>query len=617
MSWRLKGNLVHKPGAGSKPVRSEGQPRNRWLSLAVCLFLALAVWAVFGQTLQHAFVNYDDDVYVYDNPKIAQGLSLDGAVWAFKNLTAGFWHPLTWLSLMADGQFYGLRAGGYHLSNVLCHMANTLLLFVLLYRLTGALWRSGVVALLFGVHPLHVESVAWIAERKDVLSTLFWMLTLLFYARCARVRAAAGKEPASGNKDSFAFLRSPFYWFALLCFACGLMSKPMVVTLPLVMLLLDYWPLQRFTVDNLRFTFPRLVWEKLPFFVLALAGGWLTLYAEKGVGALPDGAVYPFKLRAANAALSGIRYLWQTVWPARLAVIYPYPKSCSIGLVLVSGLLLALISLGVLRVSRRHPYLAVGWFWYVITLVPVSGLIQVGNHSRADRYTYVPLIGIFLMTVWGAVELCGSWRCRRALLGFAAAAILAGLMAGAYVQTGYWKDSVSLWTHTLAYTSGNASAHNNLGAVLAARAKWDEAVEHYERALQLDPGYALAHYNLGSVLARQGKLDEAISHYERALQFKPDSAETHNNLGNALGRQGKLDEAISHYERALQLKPDSAEVHNNLGNALARRGRWNEAVQQLQQALNLATTQNNPALLEAIRARLKSWQRALPQPQTP
>ena len=439
--------VKHQPSPG-KQIRPRPKPtadgdsafprgarqHERWRTVVTCLLLTLAVWVVFGQTLQHEFVNCDDDVYVTDNPHVSAGWTWNGVGWAFSNLQAGFWHPLTWLSFMTDAQFHGLRARGFHLTNVLLHLANTLLLFLLLRKLTNAHWGSAFVAAVFAVHPLHVESVAWVSERKGLLSTSFFLLSLWAYAKCMK----SGEWQVTGNAwrlvSLVTRLSSSFYWGALFFFACGLMSKTMVVTLPLVMLLLDYWPLRRFEPSTLNAmarrneaettqpsTILRLVLEKVPFLALALAAGWLTYHAEKSIGALSHGDAIPLTHRLANAGLSAVWYLWRTIWPAELAVFYPYTGSFSTAWVVGSLLLLVAISLLALWLGRRHPYLVVGWFWYLVTLSPVSGLIQVGAHARADRYTYVPALGIFLIVGWGLGELCGHWRHRRALLVVASA----------------------------------------------------------------------------------------------------------------------------------------------------------------------------------------------------
>ena len=548
-----------------KASQWESGSRDHWVLIAVCIFLALAVWAIFGQTLEFGFVDYDDNQYVYDNPQITHGVNLKAILWAFTHVHSSNWHPLTTLTHMFDCQVYGLHPWGHHLGNVLGHGMAAILLFLALQEMTGALWRSAFVAAVFAVHPLHVESVAWISERKDVLSALFFMLTLVAYRHYARRQ----ESPGTG---AWSFLRSPAYWLTLLLFALGLMSKPMLVTLPVVLLLLDWWPLQRFTIHNERSTITQLVWEKTPFLLLSTASCAATIWAQK------DAVMYlqklGFPLRLGNALVSYAVYIGQMIYPAGLAVLYPHPANhlapWRIG---VCVLFLLLVSAGIAAGSRKHPFLLVGWLWYLGMLVPVIGLIQVGPQAMADRYTYLPQIGLYIIVAWGSVDLCGSWRYRRVLLGAGAAAILAALLVLAHVQTTYWKNGVSLMTHAIACTSDNSIAHSNLGITLTRQGKLPEAIQHFERTIQLKPDDAGAYDNLGVALARQGKLPEAIQHFERAIQLKPGFADAHYNLGLALTSQGKLAEAIQHYERAIQLKPDYEEAYNNLGVALARQGK--------------------------------------------
>ena len=620
----LESPVANRISCGHKPMpqKTNGQPLTRWRPVILCIVLMLGVWIVFGQTLRHEFVNADDDVYVTENVHVAAGLTSAEIRWAFTNLQAGFWHPLTWLSLMADAQVHGLRAGGFHFTNVLLHALNTTLLFGLLRRMTGSHWRSAFVAALFAVHPLHVESVAWISERKGLLSTCFFLLSLWAYASYAQdltgeqlLKSADGKRPIRPLSH-----RVTFYLLALLCFTCGLMSKTMVVTLPLVMLLLDYWPLGRLNISTFKTgpsSFRRLVWEKTPFFCLALAAGWLTLRAEKDIGALAQGESLPMQLRLANAAISNLRYVSQTVWPTDLTVFYPSPTSFPTGLVLSSLLLLGLISLAAIWFGRRYPYLLAGWLWYLITLAPVSGLIQVGGHARADRYTYIPLIGIFLLVSWGLAKWCGSWRFRRKVLGLTGVAVVIGLLIVAQAQTTHWRDSVSLWTHALACAPDNPEARHNLGDALAAQGQWPEAARQYERALQLKPDHVLAHDALGVALASQGRLDEAISHFERAVQLKTNFAVGRYNLSIALASKGRLTEAMQQCEAAIRLKPDYAEAHQNLAVALASQGKMTEATSHFQQAIQLAIAQGKTALADTIRQRFALYQTNPPQSATP
>ena len=469
MSRRTTGRLSRRresacpPGftadSGVQPPPPEAQTQNRLLNFAVCLFLALAVWAVFGQTLHHSFV-YDDGGYVYENPAITKGLHWKGVVWAFTHSHGGNWHPLTTLSHMLDCQLFGLNPRGHHLTNVLLHTASVLLLFLVLRKMTGALWRSAFVAAVFAIHPLGVESVAWVAERKDVLSGLFFMLTLWAYMRYTQKQAARSQSP-------FSFVLSPAYWLALLLFALGLMSKPMLVTLPLVLLLLDYWPLRRFAMDDSRFTIGQLACEKIPFLLLAAADSIATVWAQHGAHAIMSGQVLDVRARMGNALISYASYLGQMIYPAGLVVLYPHPGNrLSVWRVGLSLLVLIFISAGVLVGRRKWPYAVVGWLWYLGMLVPVIGLVQVGVQARADRYTYLPQIGLYLLVAWGLVDLMGRWRGRKVVLGIAGGLALGGLSVAARVQTAYWKDSIRLWRHAVDVNAHNALAHDSLGVAL-------------------------------------------------------------------------------------------------------------------------------------------------------
>jgi tetratricopeptide (TPR) repeat protein len=566
-------------GTGSNASQLGGASRRHWISIAVCIFLALAVWAIYSQTLRFSFVYFDDNEYVFDNPHITQGLNLKAIRWAFTHVHSHNWHPLTTLTHMFDCQVYGLHPWGHHLGNVLLHGTVAILLFVVLQQMTGALWRSAFVAAVFAVHPLHVESVAWISERKDVLSALFFMLTLMAYVRYVRIKG-------SGTEATWSFLRFPAYWVTLLLFALGLMSKPMLVTLPFVLLLLDWWPLQRFTPHNTRPGIAQLVWEKVPFLLLSAASCPVTIWAQKDIVRSLEQVSLPFRI--GNALVSYAAYVGQMIYPVGLAVLYPYSENhlapWKVG---VSLLFLLFVSTGAAVGWRKHPFLLVGWLWYLGMLVPVIGLVQTGNQAMADRYTYLPQIGLYIMVAWGAVDLVGSWRYGRAVLAAGASAILATLLVLAHVQTSYWKNGVSLMTHAIACTSNNYLAHDNLGAVLATQGKMVEAVEHLERAVRLRPGYADAHYNLGTALAAQGKTNEAVEEYERAIQLRPDYAEAYNNLGDMLAAQGKTNEAIEKYERATQLKPDYDDAYYSLGNVLASHGKMTQAMEEYRRAIQI------------------------------
>ncbi len=596
--------------AGPASIAQTSDRGTSLASAAVCVFLLLAVFAVFGQTATHNFVNFDDEAYVYDNGHVKGGLTSAGTAWAITTYYSSNWHPLTWLSHMLDCQLYDLKPGGHHLTNVLLHAATTVLLFLAVQQMTGALWPSAWVAAVFAIHPLRVESVAWVAERKDVLSGLFFMLTLWFYARYVQRTASWGR-----------------YLLVLASFALGLTAKPMLVTLPFVLLLLDYWPLGRMqgvdgapgtgrgsvNEDNpYATTSPlRLVVEKIPLFVIATAACVVTLAAQRG--AISSLERLPFPSRVANAAMAYVAYLGKMLYPGGLAVPYPLPKGPPPAWELVSavGVLLA-ISTAVFVVRRKCPYLLFGWLWYLGTLVPVIGLVQVGSQSMADRYTYLTQIGLYMAIAWGVGEISGSRHYLHLPFAAISAMVLGGLMICAWQQTRYWHDSETLMTHTLACTSHNYMAHYILGLDLADRGRLDEGIVHYQRALEIEPGSAEAHNNLGLALAGRGQLDEAISHYQTALKIKPVYAEAQYNLAYAMCRHGQVAEGIAHYQSGLEIEPDDAKAHYALGIMLAGRGQVAEAITHYQKALDLASRQNDRALTDAIRAQIKLHQSDAP-----
>jgi protein O-mannosyl-transferase len=538
--------------------------------LLIALALIVVTIAVYAGASKNDFVSYDDPKYVTENSTVSAGLTARGVSWALTTGTDANWFPLTWLSHMLDVQLYGTNAGGHHLTNVALHVANTLLLFGVLYWTTGALWRSGFVAALFAVHPLHVESVAWVAERKDVLSTLFMMLTLWAYVWYVR-------SP-----------RASRYALVLLLFALGLMSKPMLVTLPCVLLLLDVWPLERVSfAANQRSTALRLVREKIPLFALAIVSSVVTFLVQRRGGAVVGLDAFPLSLRVENALVSYVAYIGKMLWPSRLAAFYPYPEFLSAGLVAGALLVLIAVSVVVIRARRRHPYFPVGWLWYLGTLLPVIGLVQVGNQAMADRYTYVPMIGLLIIAAWGIPDLVARSRYRSIALSSAAVLVIAANAITARAQVSNWRNSTTLFSHALAVTRDNHIAENNLGRALAADGKIPEAVAHYTEALRIRPGYATAHTNLGAALMKQGKLDEAIAHFREGLRLKPDLAEAHMDLAAALASQGKADEAIGHYAEAVRLKPDFAEAQGNWGLVLAGQGKPDEAITHYEEALRL------------------------------
>jgi len=561
--------------------------RGHLLTLLVCLVLILATSAVYWHVTGHDFVNLDDNVYVYENRHVQNGLTVDSMIWAFTTTHAGFRIPLTWLSLMLDFELYGLNAGGYHLTNLLLHIANVLLVFFILKLMTGAPWRSGFVAALFALHPLHVESVAWVTERKDVLSTLFWLLTMWGYL---------GYVERPGMRR---------YLLIIVSFTLGLMAKPMLVTLPFVLLLLDYWPLGRFQVGQsadapaapvqvpIKPGQPMsavlsLVWEKIPLFALVAVSSVVTFLAQKSAGAVAHLETWSIRIRIANGLVSYVKYLGKMIWPHPLAVFYPHPgSSLPMWQAAGAGLLLVTISVMVLRASRRHPYLMVGWLWYLGTLVPVIGLVQVGPQAMADRFTYIPLIGLYIVIAWGVPEIVPRWPHRKLHLATLSTTLFLFLMALTWKQVQYWKNDISLFERTLEVTSNNWLSNNNLGVALDRKGRTDDAIKHYLEALRIKPNHVEAHNNLGVALDGKGRTDDAIKHYLEALRIEPDYAEAHNNLGIALYRKGRTDDAIKHYLEALRIKPNHVEAHNNLGIAFARKGNIDVALKHFQKALQI------------------------------
>ena len=526
------------------------------LTAKICLALAAITLLVYLPMLWHGFVNYDDPDYITGNPHVQAGLTWPGIVWAFQSGEASNWHPLTWISHMADWQLFGKHAAGHHLVNLLFHTANALLLFILLNRLTGTLWRSAFVAALFAWHPLHVESVAWAAERKDVLSAFFWMLTLLAYVRYA------GLSKVHSQKSKV------FYLLALAMFACGLMSKPMVVTLPFVLLLLDFWPLGRITNHESRITnLSRLVLEKLPFFALTAASCVITYTVQRG--ALWSATSLPLPFRLENAVMSYGRYLSKMFWPVDLALIYPYPHHWPLAAVITVTALLAMWSVLFLWWARRFPYLAVGWFWYLGTLVPAIGLVQAGVQSMADRYTYLPSIGLFIIVAWGLNDLLNSHPQRTMITAAAGGLALIGCLAVTSIQLNYWRDSVAIFLHTVQATTDNYAADDCLGKALEENGRLDDAAKFYALCVQTQPDYPMGQFDLGLILLQHGKSDEASNHLATAAQLVPNNPVIQFDFGTYLLQHGKPDEAATYFKAALAAKPDFPEAKASLAAALA------------------------------------------------
>ena len=544
-------------------------------NLLICLCLAATIVVVYSPVRHLGFVNYDDDEYVATNPHVQGGLTLRGLVWAFTTNHAANWHPLTWLSHMLDWQLWGGRADAHHLVNVLLHVANALLLFGVLSRMTASALRSALVAGLFALHPLHVESVAWVSERKDVLSTCFWLLTMWAYVRYV-------EQPSGGR-----------YLSTLGLYALGLMAKPMVVTLPFVLVLLDYWPLGRTpwaksaASENVPTPPIQLIKEKLPFLALGAMSCALTYWAQRGGGAVVSLVTVPMGMRIANALLSYVGYMGKAFWPVGLAIFYPLPARLPVAALMIAGAGLVGMTAAMIWWAPRAPWFVTGWFWYLGTLVPVLGLVQVGAQSMADRYTYIPSIGLFIILCWSVPSRAMKRQNVKVITCVAVGAALAACMVLSRVQVGYWKDGETLFRHALDVTRGNWLAHYGLGVALEKAGRTQDAIGHYEQALRIRPDYMEAHNNLGNALGKAGRIQEAIGHYEQALRIRPDDAIVHYNMGRLYAADGKLREAIAQYKAALRLKPDYAKTYNNLAWLLATSE--DSTAQDHEQAIQLAT----------------------------
>lgn len=624
-----RGGFVAPESASRHIVRND-----RWMVVGVCLFLAAITWLVFGQTLRHQFVNLDDGAYVLKNAQVARGLTIEGIIWAFTQAHADNWHPLTWLSHMLDCQVYGLNPGGHHLTNVLLHASTAILLFLVLLQMTASLWRSAFVAAVFAIHPLRVESVAWVAERKDVLSGLFFMLTLWAYVRYVR-------GP-----------RSPVrYGLLLLFFALGLMSKPMLVTVPIVLLLLDYWPLNRMAAlghsAGKKFEILRgLIIEKLPLLGLVAISIVVTLFAQKS--ALQPLEIISVPLRLGNAVISCVAYIRQMLWPSGLAAYYPFAlENIVASKVLLSLVVLILISTVVFLLRRRR-YLATGWLWYLIMLGPVIGILQVGSQARADRYTYLPQIGLALLLTWAAADWCARWRYHRLFLGALSIIFVGVLTFSARTQASFWKDSETLWRQALSRTTDNVMAELNFGEAVYKLGRTAEAIGHFQRALEINPNQATVYSSLGVALLETGQPGRSLSHLQKAIELDPNNGDAHYNLGNTFLHTGRATEALAAYKKALELNPNDTETLNNmawilatwpdaltrdgtkavelaeradsltrgaspvisatLAAAYAEAGRSADAVKAAQRAVQLALAEGNEARAASIRAQLEFYQ---------
>jgi tetratricopeptide (TPR) repeat protein len=620
----------------------------RRLVLIACFLLLLVSFSVYWQVRYFDFINFDDDVYVADNRQVRSGLTQENLAWSFsfQDKEKTYWHPLTWISHMLDVELYGMDAGRHHHTNALFHTFNTLFLFLILYRITGALWRSAFVAALFALHPINVESVAWIAQRKNVLSTFFWMLTLLAYE-------VYQKRPGVAR-----------YLTVLFVFSLGLLAKPMLVTLPFVLMLLDYWPLKRIGFQpSIRECLPlafRLVLEKIPLLILSGLSVYFSMASRKGLDLEITLQSIPVILRIENALVSYLKYIGNLVLPTHLTVFYPYPDKIPMWQALGSLAVLMVISVSVVRTLRKYPYLCIGWLWYLGTLTPVIGFVQVGLWPQmADRWAYVPFIGLFIIISWGGAELLSRWRHKRYWATIAVAALLTALMVTSHIQAGYWANSATLFSHALKISKNkalaDALAHNNLATDLIERGRYDEAIYHYSQvleitkdnapvhnnlaialnelgrfdeaiyhanaaidllpddpsfynnlgyiflkkhkfkeailnfrmAIKLYPAYTRAYYNLANTLMMIGNIDAAISNYRMALDLAPDSKDILNDLASAMVRQGRISNALSYYSKALRLGPMDADIYNNMGVALLHLGRFEEAVPHFRMAIQL------------------------------
>ncbi len=591
-------------------VPAQASPRNdRLIAIAVCIFLTAIIWTVFGQTLGHDFVNFDDDRYVYENTQVSRGLTLDGFKWLLTHSHASLWHPLTTLSHMADSQIYGLKPRGHHFTNVVLHNLGAILLFLVFRGMTGSIWRSAFVAAIFAIHPMRVESVAWIAERKDVLSGVFFMLTLGAYLHYTR-------KPSVGR-----------YVTMSIFLACGLMSKATFVAVPVVLLLLDYWPLQRAR------DFPasrRMIVEKIPLFVLSAAASAATMFAQTVTMASLE--QLPLLPRLKNAAVSLVAYLRQIFWPTDLAVFYPHPHDqLNIWVVLMAAMLIVAITLVAILAHQRYPYVFVGWFWYLVLLVPVLGIVQAGLQARADRFTYLPHIGITMLLTWTCADLTQRWRNRQIILISTATCVIAAAMILSYKQTTHWRDSISLWEHALAVTPENQTAHHNLAAALWSKGRTAEANKHsraaaiaHARATLKDfPFDVPTHNDLGVLLVQNGDVRAGIEQWEISLQLNSDDGNALNNLAWVLATYPA--DAIRGGKRAVELAVKATTlpggevpiVLRTLAAAYAESGDFSKAIDTVQHAIDLATAQNNTSLLAALRHEIELYQARTPYRESP
>jgi protein O-mannosyl-transferase len=561
------------------------EPAKKYLVTFTYFVLILSTLLVFWQVHNFGFVNYDDTIYVYENPHVLNGLTGDGVIWAFTTNRSANWHPLTWLSHMLDCQLSlpgGANPGLMHLMNLILHLANTLLIFAVLRKMTGAQWPSAFVAAAFAIHPMHVESVAWIAERKDVLSTFFLLLTLAAYVSYVRRRGLVR------------------YALTLLLFALGLLAKPMLVTLPALLLLLDYWPLERIreqrTEDRKRKTkgafqklsTGQLIAEKIPFIALSVVSSVITFLVQLRGSAVAHIDALALKARIANAFLSYARYIGKLFWPQKLAVFYPFDaNNVAFWQAAMCVLLLLVISFFVIRFGRNRKYLPVGWFWFVGTLVPVIGIVQVGLQGLADRYTYISYIGLFIMIAWGLPELLSKWPQRKIALGLSMVISLTTLGICAHQQVSFWNNSIALFSHAIEVTQNNYIAYNNRGVAYNSIGRYEDAIKDYKQAARIMPDYSEANFNIGVAYGKLNRYQDAIEPLKQAIKIKPDYTKAYYNLGVAYETLGRRQEAVEAYKQAIRIEPDYADAYINLGVTYYRLGRYKDAVEPYKQAIKI------------------------------
>ncbi len=551
---------------------------NKNRTFLICLTLTVVTIAVYYEVYSFEFINYDDYSYVFGNKNIQDGITLETVKWAFTTGYFSYWHPLTWLSHALDQQLFGSNPAGHHITNLIFHIANTLLLFLVLKQMTGALWPSAFVAALFALHPLHIESVAWVSERKDVLSTFFWLLTLWAYVRFAR------------------WPKMSRYLLVIMFFAFALMSKPMVVTLPFVLLLLDYWPLNRLSLSKgpkrrragQKRSLVYLVIEKIPLFAMVIASCIVTFIFQRKAGAMPSAGDYSLFIRFANAPISYLQYIAKMVWPTRLAVFYPYPgRNISFLFAAVSAAVLLAVTILILRFAKNRRYLVTGWFWYLGMLVPVIGLIQVGEQAMADRYTYMALTGLFIIIAWGLPDLLVSWRYKKIILAASALMIISTMSVYTHFHLRYWQNTMTLFQHALDVTGDNYISHRCMATYLRKHNRIEEAIYHSREFIRIRPDKIKMHSRLGNIFFDAGRLDEAVEEYQKFLQKKPNDPNVLNALGITLGRQDKSAEAIECFASALRIDPDFEAAHTNLGYVLATQGNLDQAAVHLSQAIRI------------------------------